>query len=186
ATNKTQTSISKKRPYVARFTFKQSAVSSSARYGLTKRIASGGQMSRENDGFEFHPTRLQRFLDVAYRFINVFDNEKWAHATVLAPFRIARAPVTNAEFAAFVENSGYRAREFWSAPGGAGRETRQAERPVYWQAKRDGVWTARHYRAVEELRPHAPVIFVNWFEAEAWCRWAGRRLASETDWEARE
>src|SRR4029079_6272468 len=72
ATNKTQTSISKKRPYVARFTFKQSAVSSSTRYGLTKRIASGGQMSRENDGFEFHPTRLQQFLDVAYRIINVF------------------------------------------------------------------------------------------------------------------
>ena len=106
----------------------------------------------------------------------VFDNEKWAHETALAPFRIARAPVTNAEFAAFVEAGGYGAREFWSDAGWAWRQRRNAERPVYWQARRDGVWTARRYRAVEELAPHAPVVFVTWFEAEAWCRWAGRRL----------
>ena len=90
----------------------------------------------------------------------IFDNEKWAHEAVLAPFRIARAPVTNQEFAAFIEAGGYRTREFWSDAGWTWRQERKAERPVYWQEKRDGVWSARRYRSPEELAPHQPVCLL--------------------------
>jgi iron(II)-dependent oxidoreductase len=114
----------------------------------------------------------------------IFDNEKWAHEVDIRPFRIARAPVTNREFAAFVEAGGYRVREFWSEAGWAWRECNRAERPVYWQPKTDGVWTWRRYDRTEVLAPDAPAVFINWYEAEAWCRWAKRRLPTEAEWEA--
>lgn len=114
----------------------------------------------------------------------VFDNEKWAHPVELNPFRIARAPVTNREFAAFVEEGGYRRREFWSTAGWRWREQTGAERPVYWQAKVDGMWIWRRYNRTEAVARDAPVVFVNWYEAEAWCRFAKRRLPSEAEWEA--
>jgi iron(II)-dependent oxidoreductase len=114
----------------------------------------------------------------------VFDNEKGGHETLLAPFSIARAPVTNAEFAAFVEDGGYGIRALWSDAGWEWRQRRKAERPIYWQEKRDGVWCLKRYRTLEPLAAHAPVCFVSWFEADAWCRWAGRRLPSEAEWEA--
>ena len=114
----------------------------------------------------------------------IFDNEKWAHAVELDPFRIARAPVTNSAFAEFVGAGGYRAREFWSDAGWAWRSRQCAERPIYWQPKSDGVWTWRRYDRTEILPLDAPVVFVSWYEAEAWCRWAKRRLPMEAEWEA--
>src|SRR5437762_2142833 len=71
----------------------------------------------------------------------VFDNEKWAHAVEVAPFRIAKAPVTNAEFAAFIAEGGYRRREFWSALGWEWRERARAEHPVYWINNEGDSWT---------------------------------------------
>lgn len=112
----------------------------------------------------------------------VFDNEKWAHPVAVPPFRMARAPVTHRQFAAFVQDQGYRRREFWSAAGWAWRTTAKAEAPVYW--RRDGgQWRVRWFDRETPLPLDAPVIFVNWFEAQAYCRWAGRRLPAEAEWE---
>ena len=113
----------------------------------------------------------------------VFDNEKWAHATQVEPFAIARAPVTQAEMAAFADEGGYLDERHWSIAGWAWRCATRAEHPVYWRREAPGRWRRRQFDEWVALEPHRPAVHVNWYEAEAWCRWAGRRLPSELEWE---
>jgi gamma-glutamyl hercynylcysteine S-oxide synthase len=112
----------------------------------------------------------------------VFDNEKWAHEVTLPPFRIARAPVTNAQFLDFVECGGYARREWWSDEGWAWRSSLDRIAPVYW-IKRDGAWTQRRFGREIPLVSDEPVFHVNWHEAQAYCRYAHRRLPTEAEWE---
>ncbi len=112
----------------------------------------------------------------------VFDNEKWAHTVEVRPFRIARAPVTQGELAAFVDDGGYAERRLWSEAGWRWREAAAAEHPIHW--RRDaGRWLRRAFDRWVPLEPHRPAIHVSWHEADAWCRWAGRRLPTELEWE---
>ena len=93
----------------------------------------------------------------------VFDNEKWAHEIDVAPFRMACAPVTNAEYLGYVEQGG-------GAP------------PRYWK-REGGAWLQRRFDRWLPLAPAEPVLHVSALEAEGYCRWAGRRLPSEAEWE---
>jgi len=111
-----------------------------------------------------------------------YDNERPAHEVTVSAFRIARAPVTNAEYARFVEEGGYARREFWSEEGWAAREKEGWQWPLYW--RREGAaWVERRMFEEGELRGDHPVTGVSWFEAEAYAKFAGRRLPTEAEWE---
>jgi iron(II)-dependent oxidoreductase len=112
----------------------------------------------------------------------VFDNEKWAHPVRVEPFSIAKTCATNGEFMAFVEDAGYARRELWSPEGWKWRVDACALQPVYWR-KSDGCWHVRVYDEWQPISLHAALMHVNAYEADAYCRWARRRLPSEAEWE---
>jgi len=111
-----------------------------------------------------------------------FDNEKWAHPVQLRPFRIARAAVTNRRFLEFVREGGYQRREWWSDDGWRWKEAAQAAAPRYW-AEKDRGRLERRFDKWVGLEDELPVMHVNWHEANAYCRYARRRLPGEAEWE---
>ncbi len=113
----------------------------------------------------------------------VFDNEKWQHAVVLDDFKVSCSATNELDFAEFVNAGGYGNRELWCEDGWAWRQGAAAEHPVYWRGNSASGWEVREFETWRPLRGDLPVMHVNWYEAQAWCRWAGRRLPTEAEWE---
>jgi len=113
----------------------------------------------------------------------IFDNEKWAHPVEIKPFRISAAPVTFGQYQQFVDEGGYLERALWSDEGWAWRERSGQEHPVYWKKGQDSEWLWRWYQVWMPIEPYLPMVNVNWYEANAYSKWAGRRLPSEAEWE---
>ncbi len=111
-----------------------------------------------------------------------YDNERPAQEVFVNNFRIARAPVTNGEYARFVEEGGYERREFWSEEGWTCLKKEGWQSPLYWR-REGGVWVERRMFEEGELRVDHPVTGVSWFEAEAYARFASKRLPTGAEWE---
>jgi gamma-glutamyl hercynylcysteine S-oxide synthase len=93
-----------------------------------------------------------------------YDNERPRHRVELAPFLIDRTPVTNAAYIQFMEETG-------------------TEPPMYWERDGEGGWVRTAMGKTEEVDPRLPVIHVSWEDADAFARWAGKRLPTEPEWE---
>ena len=114
-----------------------------------------------------------------------FDNELPRHRVWLEPYALAQRLVTNGEFARFIADGGYRRPELWLSAGWDAVEQNGWNAPLYWIGE-GGDWNLFTLRGAQPLARMAasPVSHVSYFEADAYARWAGLRLATEFEWEA--
>jgi iron(II)-dependent oxidoreductase len=111
------------------------------------------------------------------------DNERPAHEVDLLPFYLDTTPVTNAAYLEFVADGGYYERRIWSPDGWEYRQNANLAAPLFWQQGGAGQWMRRRFGVIEPVPPAEPVLHVSWYEADAYARWAGRRLPTEAEWE---
>uniref|UniRef100_A0AAU2K5D7 Hercynine oxygenase n=1 Tax=Streptomyces sp. NBC_00049 TaxID=2903617 RepID=A0AAU2K5D7_9ACTN len=110
------------------------------------------------------------------------DNERPAHERDVAPFWIDTVPVTCGDFQEFIEEDGYHERRWWAPEGWAQTREHSVEAPLFWH-KDAGQWLRRRFGVTEPVPRDEPVLHVSWYEADAYARWADRRLPTEAEWE---
>lgn len=112
-----------------------------------------------------------------------YDNEGPVHQQFLRPFKLANRCVTNEEWISFIDDGGYESVGLWLSDGWAQVQTGGWNAPLYWE-KLDGAWHQMTLRGgVTQVDLSAPVSHVSYFEADAFARWAGKRLPREFEWE---
>ena len=97
------------------------------------------------------------------------DNERPAHAVSTLSYWIDRTPVTCAKYQQFIEAGGYHTEKWWSPAGWQWQQQKQAIKPLYWSQN--------------ESFNNTFVCGVSWYEAEAYARFVGKRLPTESEWE---
>jgi ergothioneine biosynthesis protein EgtB len=112
-----------------------------------------------------------------------YDNERPRHQVFLQPFKLASRLVTNAEYLEFLNDGGYTRPELWLSEGWKAIKEGRFNTPLYWE-QRDGEWWHMTLSGMQPLNPNAPVCHVNYFEADAYANWAGKRLPTEAEWES--
>lgn len=117
-----------------------------------------------------------------------FDNESPRHTVFLQPYALSSRLVTNGEYAKFIASGGYRDPAHWLAEGWDWRVGQNREAPLYWHShdthqKHEGTWEEFTLAGLRPLDPAQPVVHVSYYEADAYARWAGARLPTETEWE---
>jgi ergothioneine biosynthesis protein EgtB len=111
-----------------------------------------------------------------------FDNESPRHRVFTEAFDLATRPVTNDEFLAFIADGGYSRPELWLSDGWMAVNSEGWRAPLYWE-EQEGQWSMQTLAGPWDVVLAEPVCHVSYYEADAYARWAGARLATEAEWE---
>jgi len=111
-----------------------------------------------------------------------YDNELPEHNVYLEPFEIDVTPVTNGDFVRFIESGGYQDYSLWLADGWELLKEQNWQAPLYWRKESD-IWVKKDLRQFSALEPDEPVTNISYYEADAYARWAKKRLPTEAEWE---
>lgn len=112
-----------------------------------------------------------------------YDNERPLHNVLINAFQIDRTAVTNAAYLDFMNEGGYTRHDLWSPKGVEWLSQSKVDAPKYWK-QIDGEWRDRVMDLERIVDPARPVCHVSFYEAEAFAKWAGKRLPTEFEWEA--
>jgi len=111
-----------------------------------------------------------------------YDIELPEHKVFLENYKIDAFPITNEQYLEFIEDGGYDSYKFWLSDGWEKVEKNKWDAPMYWE-KIEGKWMVRDFLGLREINPNEPVCHVSFYEADAYCKWAGKRLPTEAEWE---
>ncbi|HMG38746.1 MAG TPA: ergothioneine biosynthesis protein EgtB [Nitrososphaeraceae archaeon] len=111
-----------------------------------------------------------------------YDNEVPEHKTYLNAYEIDTYPVTNKQFMAFIDAGGYEDYRFWLSDGWDIVNEKKWDAPLYWQ-KIEGYWYKKDFGGLNKISPDEPVTNVSYYEADAYSKWAGKRIPTEAEWE---
>ena len=111
-----------------------------------------------------------------------YDIELPEHKVFLNDYKIDVFPVTNNEYLEFIEDGGYNNYKYWLSDGWEKVKENKWIAPMYWE-KIDEDWHVRDFLGIRKLNPNEPVCHVSYYEADAYCKWAGKRLPTEAEWE---
>ncbi|WP_224240570.1 ergothioneine biosynthesis protein EgtB [Hyalangium gracile] len=112
-----------------------------------------------------------------------YDNERPAHTVDVPAFLLDAHPVTNGDYLVFVESGGYEDPRWWHPKGWDFIQSERLSHPLFWLPQGQHVWLRRRFGWIEPLPKDEPVQHVCWYEADAYARWAGKRLPTEAEWE---
>ena len=111
-----------------------------------------------------------------------YDIELPEHKVYLNDYKMDIFPITNQQYLEFIEDGGYETYKYWLSDGWEKVKTNDWTAPMYWE-KIDGNWMIQNFQGLRNVSPKEPVCHVSYYEAEAYCKWAGKRLPTEAEWE---